>query len=221
MRNRFDSQLVQLNDDLVIMGTMIEEAIAGAVKSVTTNDIAEAAAIRENDEEIDNKEKAIEALCLKLLLQQQPVARDLRLISSALKMITDMERIGDQASDICEIFMESDSLKGAVLPLYISQMAEEAIFMVNNAIEAFVKKNYELAKQVKQYDTKVDNLFNQIKADLIEAIKNNTKGDEQAIDILMIAKYLEKIGDHAVNIAEWVMFSITGEHSSSKYKAFE
>ena len=219
MRNRFDRQLAQLNDDLVIMGTMIEEAIAGAVKGITTGNLEVTSQIRAKDEEIDNIERSIESLCLKLLLQQQPVASDLRLISSALKMITDMERIGDHASDMCEIFMESEALRGAQLPEYINKMAEEAIFMVNNAIEAFVKKNYALAFQVKGYDTKVDNLFNQIKADLIASIKNNTKGDEQAIDILMIAKYLEKIGDHAVNIAEWVMFSITGEHSSSKFSS--
>lgn len=216
MRNRFDRQLEKLNDDLVLMGTMIEEAIASAVKAVTTGDLDAAKQVIARDEEINHAEREIEGLCLKLLLQQQPVAKDLRLISAALKMITDMERIGDQAADICDILIESESLNGAKLPKYIEDMAKETIFMVTTAVDAFVKKDIEKALLVCGYDVKVDNLFRQIKGDLIAGIKESMHGDEQAIDILMISKYLEKIGDHATNLAEWVVFSITGEHEKER-----
>lgn len=212
MRNKFDKQILELNDAMIEMGTMIENAIAGAVTAIMDNDTDLANQIVETADEMHQKEREIEAMCLKLLLQQQPVARDLRTISSALKMITDMRRIGIQAGDICEVKLTSESLEGGKMPDYIKQIAKATIEMVDDSIEAFVKKDLELAYKVAALDTKVDNLFKQIKSDLIAAIRNNSQGSEQAIDILMIAKYLEKIGDHANNISEWVAFSITGKH---------
>lgn len=212
MRNKFDEQIEQLNAAMVNMGNMIEDSIAGAVTAITENNTALEKKIADSADEMHQKEREIEAMCLKLLLQQQPVAKDLRLISSALKMITDMRRIGIQAADICEIALTSESLEGGKLPDYIKQIARATIEMVNDSLEAFVKKDLELAYKVAELDTRVDNLFKQIKSDLIEAIRNNSQGSEQAIDILMIAKYLEKIGDHANNISEWVAFSITGQH---------
>ncbi|HAN22080.1 MAG: phosphate transport system regulatory protein PhoU [Clostridiales bacterium GWF2_36_10] len=211
MRNKFDLQLEELNNDLISMGALCETAIANAVKALNNNDmiLAEKAIITEK--EIDQKEKDIETLCLKLLLQQQPVAKDLRLISSALKMITDMERIGDQAADIAEIvtFIDLSESKNNV---HISDMAEATRKMVTESIDAFVKRDLGLAHSVIGYDDVVDNLFTTIKKDLIELIASDIKYGEQALDILMIAKYLERIGDHAVNIAEWVVFAITGTH---------
>jgi len=163
------------------------------------------------DGNIDQKEKEIESLCLKLLLQQQPVARDLRQISSALKMITDMERIGDQAADIAEIVAYVD-LTDNINKLHISDMATATIKMVTDSIDAFVKRDLKLAEEVIAYDDVVDELFCKIKKDVISLITNNQKDGEHFVDIIMIAKYLERIGDHATNIAEWVVFSITGEH---------
>ena len=209
MRNRFDRQLTQLNSELTEMGMYIEEAIAGAVEVVIHGDINTAKTIMESDEDIDHKERDIESLCMKMLLQQQPVARDLRKISSALKMITDMERIGDQAADICEIVVKG-SVSGDTIPARIRSMAEDAIYMVTAAVEAYVKSDLDLAKTVIAYDEKVDASFSCVKKNLIDMIKEN--GDASAIDALMIAKYIEKIGDHAVNIAGWVSYSITGEH---------
>lgn len=211
MRNKFDIQLEELNDDLIVMGALCENAIACAVKALKNNDIELAKEAIKVEKEIDQKEKDIESLCLKLLLQQQPVAKDLRLISSALKMITDMERIGDQAADIAEIFTYID-LAESKNNIHISDMAEATIKMVTDSIDAFVKRDLDLANAVIKYDDIVDELFTKIKNDLIQLIACDTKYGEQALDILMIAKYLERIGDHAVNIAEWVVFSITGTH---------
>ena len=216
MRNKFDKQLETLNEELTNMGTLIESAISNAVKAFTEHSPERAEETIEFDRQVDEKEKEIESLCLKLLLQQQPVARDLRTISSALKMITDMERIGDQASDIAEIALiingECSLVRGTT---HISQMAEATIRMVNESIDAFVKKDMGIAVKVIQDDDIVDNLFNLVKADLIELIAKNPEKGEPALDFLMIAKYLERIGDHATNIAEWVLFSITGEHEIS------
>lgn len=211
MRNQFDQQLDKLNCCLIEMGAMIERAIAGATKALLERDAAKAREIAGLDEEIDQKEREIERLCLRLLLQQQPVARDLRLISAALKMITDMERIGDQAADIAEISL----LLVGETPLQIAQigdMARATIKMVSESIDAFVKKDLELVQSIIAYDDVVDGQFDQIKRRLTQFIAQNGAFGEQAIDYLMIAKYLERIGDHAVNIAEWVAFSITGEH---------
>ncbi len=212
MRKHFDEQLLELNQKLIEMGKLIETAIANGVKAMTERDAALARSTIREDEEIDRTEKDIEDLCLKLLLQQQPVARDLRLISSALKMITDMERIGDHAADISEIAVMIIERKEHPLILHIPQMAEATIRMVNDSIEAFVKKDLDMAARVIDADDKVDHLFEQIKTEIESLIREDTENSENAIDLIMIAKYFERIGDHATNIAEWVIFSITGEH---------
>lgn len=214
MRNRFDRQLEQLNNALIEMGNMIEQAIQNAVTALMKKDVAQANAAVAYDQEVDRKEREIETLCMKLLLQQQPVARDLRLISAALKMITDMERIGDQAADISEItLMLAEEPEVEDLSL-LSQMAMETILMVTNSVEAFVQKDLELAQSVIDHDDIVDNQFDELKKKLIQIIQANSANSEQATDYLMVAKYLERIGDHATNIAEWVIYSITGSHDS-------
>ncbi len=204
MRNRFDEQLALLKKELIEMGALCEEVIAKASEALTRGDVALAAKVAPLDEQIDRKERDIEALCLRLLLQQQPVARDLRKISAALKMITDMERIGDQAEDIAEIVT---FLKGRM-----GEMARSTIKMVTESVDAFVKHDIMLAEKVVAYDDVVDNYFEQVKDELIARIAENPDDGEYALDLLMIAKYFERIGDHAVNIAEWVMFSVTGVH---------
>lgn len=212
MRNRFDRQLEQLNNELIEMGNLVEHAIQSAVTALVKKDIAKAKAAIEFDQEVDRQERDIEALCMKLLLQQQPVARDLRLISAALKMITDMERIGDQAADISEItiFLSGEDYVQDLSLL--SQMAMETILMVTHSVEAFVQKDLNLAKEVIAHDDIVDKHFDDIKKQLIRLIQENVASSEQAADLLMVAKYLERIGDHATNIAEWVIYSITGSH---------
>ena len=212
MRNKFDEQLSQLNTKLTDMCSSIEQAISGAVTAITKNNKELAKEVIDLNVDIHDRERDIETLCLKLLLQQQPVARDLRTISAALKMITDMRRIGTQAADICEIYLESEYNLAENMPGIIREMTIETIGMVNKSIDAFIKKDLNLAIEVGKTDAKVDGLFMEVKNMLIESIKTNSDGSDQSIDILMIAKYLEKIGDHANNIAEWVAFSITGEH---------
>lgn len=212
MRNKFDEQLSQLNTKLTEMCSSIEQAISGAVTAITKNNKELAHEVIELNVDIHERERDIEGLCMRLLLQQQPVARDLRTISAALKMITDMRRIGTQAADICEIYLESEYNLAESMPGLIREMTIETIGMVNKSIDAFIKKDLNLAIEVGETDAKVDALFLEVKNMLIEAIKTNSDGSDQSIDILMIAKYLEKIGDHANNIAEWVAFSITGEH---------
>ena len=212
MRNRFDIQLDQLNTELIMMGSLIETSINNAIKALIEQDKDLAKQVMQGDREIDEKEKEIESLCLKLLLQQQPVARDLRLISAALKMITDMERIGDQAADISEIAVylsEGPFIKKLET---IPQMAKETIKMVSGSIDAFVSKDLDLVESVIAADDIVDGLFVIVKDDLFQMILQNPDNGGQAMDLLMIAKYLERIGDHATNIAEWVKFSITGRH---------
>ena len=211
MRNKFDSQLEKLNLELITMGALCEDAISASVKAMLDGDDALCDKVFAADAEIDQKERDIEAICMKLLLQQQPVARDLRVISSALKMISDMERIGDQASDIAEItkFIKNSSVQSRV---HISDMAAAAIKMVTDSVESFVKKDLSLARAVMEYDDKVDNLFGCVKDELVRLIAEDRANGEFCIDLLMIAKYLERIGDHAVNIAEWVEYSITGSH---------
>lgn len=211
MRNRFDEQLELLNVELIKMGALCEDGISAAVTALLNHDetLIENAFIAEN--QIDQKEKDIEALCMRLLLQQQPVAKDLRLISSALKMISDMERIGDQASDIAEISrytIDNDTMS----KVHIKDMAKGTIKMVTDSIESFVKKDLELANQVIVYDDVVDDLFKKVKSELISLISKDHLNGELYIDLIMIAKYLERIGDHATNIAEWVVYSITGKH---------
>ena len=185
MRIRFDEQLKQLNKEMINMGTMIEESIGDAVKALMKQDVELAQKVMAGDEEIDRTERKIEDLCLRLLLQQQPVARDLRNISAALKMVTDMERIGDHATDISELAIVL-SEKTYVKKLdHIEEMARETMV--------------------------IDDFFEEVKQELIELIRNHADEGEQAVDLLMVTKYFERIGDHATNIAEWVIFSITGQ----------
>ena len=212
MRNRFDRQLEQLNNELINMGSLIEEAIEMAITAMVKQDIVKAKEIMEFDEEIDDKEREIESLCLKLLLQQQPVAKDLRQISAALKMITDMERIGDHAADISEMTILMAKEPYVIDIQDLQKMAKETMIMLVNSIEAYVEKDMEKAKKVIANDDVIDDLFNTVKRELIASIHQKTNNGEQAADLLMVAKYLERIGDHATNIAEWVIFSITGQH---------
>lgn len=211
MRARFDEQLALLNREMIAMGALCEEMIALAAKALLSGDTKMAEAVHPLDGEIDQKERDIESLCLKLLLQQQPVARDLRQISAALKMITDMERIGDQADDISEIIPFLNGRTGGECE-YIAEMARAAIHMVTESIDAYVRRDIVLAHAVIEYDDIVDDLFNKVKQSLIDMIAKNPQDGEFAIDLLMIAKYFERIGDHATNIAEWVEFSVTGMH---------
>lgn len=216
VRNRFDRQLVQLNNELIEMGGMIEKAISDTVKALVNQDIELASNVIEYDEEIDHQEREIEQLCLKLLLQQQPVAKDLRLISAALKMITDMERIGDHATDISEITIELSKESYIKKLDHIQQMAKETMVMLVQSVEAFVNKDMDKARAVIAHDDVVDDLFNKVKAELIAMIHEDVNSGEQASDLLMAAKYFERIGDHATNISEWVIFSITGQHPDDK-----
>lgn len=212
MRSRFDEQLTELNNKLIEMGALIESAITKAVKALQYQDAVAAKQIIDNDNMIDEKEKEIEGLCLKLLLHQQPVACDLRLISAALKMITDMERIGDQAADISELCVYLSEQKYIKKLEHIPMMAQAVIKMVSESIDAYVRKDLTLAESVIEYDDVVDGLYLTIKRDLILMVHENADNGEQAFDLMQIAKYFERIGDHAVNIAEWVIFSITGKH---------
>lgn len=212
MRNSFDMQLRKLNNELIEMGSLIETAIARAYKGLINQNIEIAKENVEFDREIEQKEKEVENICLKLLLQQQPVASDLRLISSAIKMITDMERIGDQAADISELTILMSKTQYIKRFDHIEQMAKATIEMVTTSVDAFVKRDLELARSVFARDDIVDNLFVTIKNDLIELIREDVNNGEQAIDLIMVAKYFERIGDHAVNLADWVIFSIVGHH---------
>lgn len=211
MRSRFDEQLAQLNRQLIEMGALCEEVISMSSRALMDSDLPLAAKVAPLDAEIDQKERDIENLCLKLLLQQQPVAKDLRQISAALKMITDMERIGDQAEDIAEIikFLNGRTVENGAL---IREMASAAIKMVTESVDAFVKHDIMLAEKVVSDDDIVDRYFDQVKQKLIERIAQQPADGEYALDLLMIAKYFERIGDHAVNLAEWVIFSVTGVH---------
>lgn len=216
MRNKFDMQLDLLNEQLTHMGELCEVAINRGTEALKEGDLKQAAEVIRADEEIDQMEKDIERLCLKLLLQQQPVARDLRQISAALKMITDMERIGDQASDIAEIIISENKSEATDIQT-IGQMSESVAKMVRDSVNAYVEKDLELSRQVMEADDAVDRLFEENKQELINFISDN-KGvqGKKAIDLIMVAKYLERIGDHATNIAEWVEFSITGIHKDSQ-----
>ena len=209
MRDQFTTQMQQMHNELTAMGTLCEQAIASAVNGLLKADPALSRQAIELDEQIDQKERVIENMCMRLLLHQQPVARDLRQISSALKMITDMERIGDQATDIAEIslFMEASQAKSVQ---HIGAMAVESIRMVNESVEAFVKSDLALADRVIKYDDVVDDLFCQVRADVASILAETPALAAFALDVLMIAKYLERIGDHATNIAEWVEFAATG-----------
>lgn len=209
MRSRFDEQLELLNKEMITMGALCENAIAISAKALDTGNITITGRVPELSAQIGQKEREIENLCMKLLLQQQPVAKDLRIVSSALKMVTDMKRIGDQSADIAEIISMAN-ISANDDTLHINEMANAAIKMVSDSIDAFVKKNTKVAKEVMAYDDIVDSYFNKIKRTLIERISKSETDGEYALDLLMIAKYFERIGDHAFNIADWVLFSITG-----------
>lgn len=218
MRNRFDRQLLELNNELIQMGSLIEQAIEMGISALVKQDVEKAGQAILFDTEIDQQEKSIESLCMKLLLQQQPVAKDLRLISAALKMITDMERIGDHAADISEmtILMSDSSYEKSQTDIgLITDMAKETTDMVIKSVDAFVNKDLDLARWVIRRDDVVDDLFARFKQQLIIKINENVKHGEEAADMLMVAKYFERIGDHATNIAEWVIYSITGEHEDN------
>lgn len=214
MRNRFERQLVTLDDMLIHMGELCELAITNATHALRENDLEQAQTVMEADEEIDQMEKDIERLCMKLLLQQQPVAKDLRRISAALKMITDMERIGDQTADIAEIVKTGKFIAEGNME-EIDQMAAAVRKMVRQSVKAYVEKDLELARQVQLADEKVDESFDMIREKLISYIKaEQGHHSKQVFNLIMITKYLERIGDHATNIAEWVEFSITGVHKN-------
>ncbi len=211
MRNRFDAQLAELHTELIQMGALCEEVITLAVTALTQGDIDAAARIAPLDKEIDRKERDIETLCMRLLLQQQPVAGDLRQISAALKMITDMERIGDQAEDIAEIV---STLQGRtpIQDSHIREMAAAATKMVTQSVEAYVRNDHSLAKKVIDDDDIIDQYFEDAKKAIIQIIAQNPQDGEYILEQLMISKYIERIGDHATNIAGWVLYSITGKH---------
>lgn len=210
MREYFDTELANLNNQLIGMGTLVESAIKNAVEIIANNSAELLDKAREQEELINTSERKIQNHCIRLLLHQAPVAHDLREVSSALKMITDLERIGDQAIDIAEVSQYIKSRNNVINVTHIDEMASQASKMVTLAIDAFVKKDFDLAKKVSQSDDVIDELFDKVKEETVEIIQRDKALGEQAIDLMMIAKYLERIGDHAVNIAEWVAFSITG-----------
>ncbi len=212
MRNRFDEQLEELNDHLLEMSALIEKSIEDATRALLEQDVEAARKAIAADGNIDHMERDIESLCLKLLLQQQPVARDLRLISAALKMITDMERIGDQAADISGLVIYIAKEPYIKELTHLPQMGKTAIQMVRGSLDAFVHRDLTRAREVMAMDDEVDALFTTIKDELIERIRGDASVGSQAVDLLMIAKYYERIGDHAQNIAEWVEYALTGRH---------
>ena len=211
MRNKFDEQLDNLNNELIKMGKLCEQAISGAIKITMEDDHEELKReVLDTDSEIDKKERDIESICMKLLLRQQPVARDLRQISTALKVVTDLERIGDHASDIAELILRIKSDHAYHIVQHLPAMAASAQKMVHDAVEAFIKQDVEEAEEIIRRDDEVDALFNQVKTDVVELLKSSPSHADQGIDLLMIAKYLERIGDHAVNVCEWTQFCKTG-----------
>ena len=208
MRSKFDEQLQELNNEMIKMGTMIEESIAKAVEALGRKDEELAKEIMAGDAQIDRAQKKIENICFNLLIQQQPVARDLRVITAAMKMVTDMERIGDHASDIAEmtIFMGKSRYEANLE--HINKMASETVLMLNWSIEAYIEKDKVKAEDVIAHDDIVDTLFGETKNDIIKLIQDKSDDGEEATDLLMVAKYFERIGDHATNISEWVLYSL-------------
>lgn len=211
-RTNFKKQLEQLNDQMITMGSMIENAIETAIAALVSQDTERAEEAIAYDMEVDAQERNIEQLCYKLLLMQQPVASDLRLVSATMKMITDMERIGDHAADISELTLLMAGKPYIREITDIEQMAKETTVMVTNSVDAYVNRDLDLAHKVIQMDDEVDELFNKVKSEIIGEIRTGGDDGEQTTDLLMAAKYFERIGDHATNIAEWVIFSLTGEH---------
>ena len=209
MRDKYQEDLEKLNANILKMGKMIEIAIESTVIALMGRDVQAASTVSENDEAIDNMEREIEALCMKLLLQQQPVATDLRVITAALKMVTDMERIGDHAADIAELVLQIPDCKYNKMDT-ITEISTQIINMIHDSVNSFIQRNYDKAQIVIAQDDIVDNLYHEIKSDLIQKIKKTDDG-EQILDYLLIARYFERIGDHATNIAKWVVFAITGK----------
>ena len=220
MRDVYEEQLRQLNELLIEMGDLCKRSIAKVMEALKGDKNAPEE-IYKLEESIDSKEREIESLCLKLILQQQPVAGDLRLISAALKMISDLERVGDQCSDITDNirFLEKHQSMDLESAVDVEEMAKATMKMVTEAIDAFVKRDLKLAREVSKSDDVVDELFEKVKMELIELIEKNSGKGEACLDLLMIAKYFERIGDHATNVAEWVEFSITGHHPDEEENA--
>lgn len=218
MRTNFDKQLNELNEELTEMGAMCETAISTVADVLLGGDTDMLGAVHETAAQIDQMEHDVEEKCLRLILRQQPVARDLRTVSSALKMVYDIHRIGDQAADVADImqFMDAPIETGS---LHIGEMAHATIKMVNESIDSFVQKDYEKANGVVAYDDVVDDLFDKVKCEITELIRSSGADAQMCLDLLMTAKYFERIGDHAVNIAEWVKFSITGKHDTEQHTA--
>ena len=216
MRTKFVSELRAMHEDLIQMASLAETAISSSVKALETMDEALAQRVMDNDNQIDDLEKEVERRCLRLLLQQQPVARDLRSVSTALKMITDLERIGDQAADIAEVTVFLCQNRDFKMPEGMRDMALATVKMVRGAIDAFVEEDLDKAHLVIDYDNVVDRAFLRTRDELIQQVKRSSGSAEQIMDLLMIAKYLERIGDHAVNTAEWVVFFLTGAHKDAQ-----
>lgn len=217
MRHLFDLQLQQLADEIVHMGAMVENAISNASEALLTNNIPLAESTINADALVDQKERDIETACFRLLLTQHPIAKDLRKVSAALKMITDMERIGDQAADICEIVTY---LTDTEMPAHshIKEMARSTVKMVNKAVESYVKSDLDLAYEVMKSDDEVDLQFTLLKKEIITLLQSAQIPEQDALDLLMIGKYFERIGDHAVNISEWVVFSVTGLYKGEVFQ---
>lgn len=211
MREYYTAQLETLNTNMIQMGALCEDAISAAIQSLLEDDRTIAKKVADTELEIDQMERDIERQCMRLLLMQQPVATDLRVVSSALRMIADLERIGDQAFDIADI-TKSGSFQGFSGKVHIKEMAKAAIHMVTDSVDSYVKQDVQLAKRVTEEDDVVDELFLKVRRELAELIHTDQNASEQAMDLLMIAKYLERIGDHAVNVSEWVIYSVTGKH---------
>lgn len=211
MREYYTAQLETLNTNMIQMGALCEDAISAAIQSLLEDDRTIAKKVADTELEIDQMERDIERQCMRLLLMQQPVATDLRVVSSALRMIADLERIGDQAFDIADI-TKSGSFQGFSGKVHIKEMAKAAIHMVTDSVDSYVKQDVQLAKRVTEEDDVVDELFLKVRRELAKLIHTDKNASEQALDLLMIAKYLERIGDHAVNVSEWVIYSVTGKH---------
>lgn len=208
MRSKFDEQLVKLNNEMIDMGSLIISNIASAIKAMKSKDRELALEIMKKDVEVDSAQKRIESICFNLLIQQQPVARDLRTVTAAMKMVTDMERIGDHAADISEITVHLGDTSHIEKYEHISRMSAETAMMLSRAIEAYVERDTVKAEEVIAHDDVVDKLFDEAKSDVIKLIRTTPEAGVEATDLLMIAKYFERIGDHATNIAEWVIFSL-------------
>ncbi len=215
MRIKFDAQLRRLNSEMTSMGIMIQKAIQSAIEAFFRQDVETAKQIMKDDELVDQEQKKIENICFQLLIQQQPVARDLRTITAAMKMVTDMERIGDHAADISELTVIMADSPYLLKEGHMKKMAAEAVDMLLQAVEAYVERDIEKARSVIEHDDVVDELFLKVKAALIKVMQENRDYAEYAADLLLINKYLERIGDHATNIAEWVIFAVD-DHINEK-----